>query len=158
MDYTDARSLISEEGKMRGLKKKKEISKATLWCQCSPEKFPWPRPKQALMQSQDLHKTKRKKKKLNLIETSDTMRETWHPLWGGMGPSRQEAKHMHWHCYRHPQASRWLPASKANELSHLSLLLHSPPQLSPFPQSGGPQPSTVQANISSAYPHPPAPF
>lgn len=72
------------------------------------------------MQSQDLHKTEGWK-----TESADTMRDIWHPLWGGMGPSRQEAKHMHWHCYRHPQASRWLPASAANEPSHLTPLLCS---------------------------------
>lgn len=33
---------------------------------------------------------------------------------------------MRWHCYRHPQASQWLTANTANELSHLPPLLYSP--------------------------------
>lgn len=42
------------------------------------------------------------------------------------GLSRRKAKHMRWHCYRHPQASQWLTANTANELSHLPPLLYSP--------------------------------
>lgn len=90
-----------------------------------------------------------------------------------MGPTRREAKHMHWHHYRHPQANPWPAAKTENELGHLalSLRLFFPPPHPPRPpsvlsssaQSGaGLSLFTARPNISSSYSphsltHPPSP-
>lgn len=88
-----------------------------------------------------------------------------------MGPTRREAKHMHWHRYRHPQANPWPAAKTENELGHLALslrLFFSPP-LPPPPcfrlvhkVKRGLSLFAARANISSSYPphsltHPPSP-
>lgn len=99
---------------------------ASLWWLSRPERFPWEGRKQVWRQSQDLQRTKN----LNQDEMANTMRELWHKLWGEWGLSRQEAKHMHWHRYRQPQANRGsLPTRRMNSvtsLSHSSVLSFSP--------------------------------
>lgn len=87
-----------------------------------------------------------------------------------MGPTRREAKHMHWHRYRHPQANPWPAAKTENELGHLALslrLFFPPPRppsvLSSSAQSGaGLSLFAARPNISSSYSphsltHPPSP-
>lgn len=54
------------------------------------------------------------------------MKKLWHKH--RARPSRWEAKHMHWHSYRHPQASNWLTANTAwmNSVTPLSCSITPP--------------------------------